>query len=198
MAVSSREKAGQRATCPIQSLETHWRASAVLSIASSAAGTKRTRSCSPTALPSPRQADNSFSFFALLQKYWIQSPQPIASCYSLFLFVYFCCLFPCSCLFISVVYFPCSCLFISVVYFPCSCLFISLVCLFPLFLFVYFPCLFISLTSPYEPPATATPRFRSTPTPRSPFAMCQCYSTDTIKWIRANGYELQDTGYENL
>jgi hypothetical protein len=38
--------------------ETHWRASAVLSIASSAAGTKRTRSCSPTALPSPRQADS--------------------------------------------------------------------------------------------------------------------------------------------
>jgi hypothetical protein len=50
-------------TCPISSfrnLETHWRASAVLSIASSAAGTKRTRSCSPAALPSPRQADNFF------------------------------------------------------------------------------------------------------------------------------------------
>jgi hypothetical protein len=41
-------------------LETHWRARAVLSIASSAAGTRRTRSCSPTALPSPRQADNFF------------------------------------------------------------------------------------------------------------------------------------------
>jgi hypothetical protein len=55
MAVSSREKAGQRAACPIQSLalETHWGASAALSIASSAAGTKRTRSCSPAALPSP-------------------------------------------------------------------------------------------------------------------------------------------------
>ena len=65
MAVSSREKAGQRSTWLVQSLalETHWRASAVLSIASSAAGTKRTRSCSPTALPSPRQADNFFFFF---------------------------------------------------------------------------------------------------------------------------------------
>jgi hypothetical protein len=53
MAVSSREKAGQRATCPARSLplETHWRASAVLSTASSAAGTKRTRSCSSAALP---------------------------------------------------------------------------------------------------------------------------------------------------
>jgi hypothetical protein len=45
-------------------LETHWGARAVLSIASSAAGTKRTRSCSPTALPSPRQADN-FPFLLL-------------------------------------------------------------------------------------------------------------------------------------
>ena len=65
MAVSSRERTSQRSTWPVQSLalETHWRASAVLSIASSAAGTKRTRSCSPTALPSPRQADNFFFFF---------------------------------------------------------------------------------------------------------------------------------------
>jgi hypothetical protein len=31
-----------------------------ISIASIAAGTKRTRSCSPTTLPSPRQADNLF------------------------------------------------------------------------------------------------------------------------------------------
>jgi hypothetical protein len=45
MAVSSREKTSQRSTWPVQSLalETHWRASAVLSIASSATGTKRTR-----------------------------------------------------------------------------------------------------------------------------------------------------------
>jgi hypothetical protein len=63
MAVSSRERTSQRSTWLVQSLalETHWRAaSAVLSIARSAAGTKRTRSCSPTALPSPRQADNFF------------------------------------------------------------------------------------------------------------------------------------------
>jgi hypothetical protein len=45
-----------------KSLETHWRASAVLSTASSAAGIKRTRSCSPTTLPSSRQADNFFFF----------------------------------------------------------------------------------------------------------------------------------------
>jgi hypothetical protein len=44
-------------------LETHWRASAVLGIASSAAGTKRTRSRSPAALPPPRQAGNPVSFF---------------------------------------------------------------------------------------------------------------------------------------
>jgi hypothetical protein len=63
MAVSSRERTSQRSTWPVQSpaLETHWRASVVLSIASSAAGTNRTRSCSPspTALPSPRQAGSS-------------------------------------------------------------------------------------------------------------------------------------------
>jgi hypothetical protein len=35
-------------------------------MASSAAGTKRTRSCGPTALPSPRQADNFF-FFSFYQ-----------------------------------------------------------------------------------------------------------------------------------
>jgi hypothetical protein len=36
--------------------------STLLLIASSAEGTKRTRSCSPTALPSPRQAGNFFFF----------------------------------------------------------------------------------------------------------------------------------------
>jgi hypothetical protein len=54
MAVSSRERTSQRSTGPLQclALETHWRASAVRNIASSAAGTKRTRSCSPTTQPS--------------------------------------------------------------------------------------------------------------------------------------------------
>jgi hypothetical protein len=72
-------------------------------------------------------------------------------------------LFP---LFLVYVYFPC--LFISLV----PCLFISLVCLFPLFLVCLFP-LFVYF--PYEPPATATPRLRSTPRPRprSPFATWQ-------------------------
>jgi hypothetical protein len=37
--------------CQSLALETHWRASAVLSTASSAAGAKRTRSCSPTTMP---------------------------------------------------------------------------------------------------------------------------------------------------
>jgi hypothetical protein len=61
MAVSSREKAGQRTTWPVQSLasETHRRDSAVLGISSSAAGTKRTRSCSPTALPTPQTGGRS-------------------------------------------------------------------------------------------------------------------------------------------
>jgi hypothetical protein len=63
MAVSSRERTSQQSLA-IET-ETHWRASAVLSIASSTAGTKRTRSCSPTALPSPRQADNFLFFFEL-------------------------------------------------------------------------------------------------------------------------------------
>jgi hypothetical protein len=58
--ISSRARKTQRSTWPVQSLalETHLRASAVLSAASSAGGTKRTRSCSPATLPSPRQADN--------------------------------------------------------------------------------------------------------------------------------------------
>jgi hypothetical protein len=71
--------------------------------------------------------------------------------------VYFCCLFP---------------LF----------LFVYFCCLFPLFLFVYFCCLFISLTSPYEPPATATPRVRSTPTPRSPFATPGIWDLGSGTW----------------
>jgi hypothetical protein len=62
--VAEREKTGQRSTWPVQSLalETHWRrARVVLSTASSASGTTRARSCSPAALPSPRQANNFFS-----------------------------------------------------------------------------------------------------------------------------------------
>jgi hypothetical protein len=43
--------------------------SAVLSIASSAAGTKRTRSSSPTVLPSPRQARKFL--FAASKFFWI-------------------------------------------------------------------------------------------------------------------------------
>jgi hypothetical protein len=69
MVVSSREKASQRTPWPVQSLAlgTHWRTSAVLRIASSTAGTKRTRSCSPAALPSPhgRRVIPLFFFFFL-------------------------------------------------------------------------------------------------------------------------------------
>jgi hypothetical protein len=78
MAVSSREKAGQRAACPIQSLalETHWRASAVLSTASSAAGPCKAQSARAAAARSdcPHHGRRTTISFSTRKKYWIQSP----------------------------------------------------------------------------------------------------------------------------
>jgi hypothetical protein len=57
---SSRERTSQRTS--FGNTPGPWRASAVLSIASSVARTKRTRSCSPATPPSPRQAGSCFCF----------------------------------------------------------------------------------------------------------------------------------------